>query len=97
MAKQKDIIMDGSWSLSDLEREIRFQEAASWELKKLAVAAPNSPDNRATFSRLPIGDQPNDIHLVLSSDPAPANTDELFECSIMVESASTDVTVYRDK
>lgn len=62
-------LIPGVLSLNEIEREIQFEEAKSFEF--LTSKVENNKDNLADFKRLDLGNIPKNMKLTLSATPAP--------------------------
>ena len=65
----KTKLTPGTLSLSEIEREIKFEEAKSFEF--LTSKVENNKDNLTSFKKLVIGNIPNELKLTLSVNSAP--------------------------
>lgn len=97
----KMIAFPGDWPLTQLQENIRLEEAGGLELFDCVVATDkqNHPINICKFNILEPGERPKHIFLVKAGSSKPANTEgnKLLTDVVVAGSQFTTVDFYREK
>ena len=89
---------EGTLSLTEIQTQIRFEEAGALELIDCVVATDknNQPINTLKFNELPAGTYPADIFLVKANDSKPNGASKIvLTDTLVVENQFTTIDFYR--